>query len=141
MIICISETIICDCLFASIMTKISRKVFRWDWVAFLFPELYIIFHRFQRDTLPWLFVICCLFFLPLVWLLNLAGIQGPNYFFVLDIMLIRLLFMFLCGRNARTTEWYEEKWESVTYFNKISKTNNIKTLSFVVGFFVLLFFI
>ena len=49
----------------------------------------------------------------------------------------RLPFMFLCGKNARTLEWYEEKWEGVSYFNKISHANNIKTLAYALGFLVL----
>ena len=122
--------------------NVSAGVQRWDWVAFLFPEFYLMFHRFGWTRLLVLLLLegylmaGCLVFLCLQ--LNLSLYSMKDEILILAVgAAFRLPFMLLCGKNARTMEWYEEKWEGVSYFNDISHANNIKTLAYALGFLVL----
>lgn len=122
--------------------NVSAGVQRWDWVAFLFPEFYLMFHHFGWTRLLILLLLegyvmaGCLVFLCSQ--LNLSLYSMKDEILILAIgTAFRLPFMLLCGKNARTMEWYEEKWEGVSYFNEISQANNIKTLAYALVFIVL----
>lgn len=121
--------------------KVSIGIQRWDWTAFFFPEFYLMFHHFGWMRLYVLLIIegCAMASLFLLCvLLKLSLYSLPAKILIWTVVITsRLLLMYLCGKNARTIEWYEEKWESVSYFNKISYINNIKTLAYALVFIVL----
>lgn len=62
---------------------------------------------------------------------------GLDLLILVCFIIFRLPIMLLSWKNSRTMEWYEEKWPSVAYFNKVSKQSNIKTVAFVFGFILL----
>lgn len=124
--------------------KVSAEVQKWDWMAFLFPEFYVFFHRIKIVTILLLMVLICMPLLPLGLLYKCGIIQVGNSMAIITLVcmiVLRLFFMFLCGKNARTIEWYEEKWEGVSYFNRMSRMNNIMIMAYVAGFIVLLSFL
>jgi len=85
----------------------------WCWTAFFFPELYIIFQRFpNRNILYFLYIFC-----DIGWL-------------------FRIPLMIYMGRNAKKTVWLAQKWESVSYFERIHRINNIKTVCYGISLII-----
>lgn len=114
--------------------SVLKGIQKWDWIAFLFPEFYMMIHRFKWTRFPCLLIIDFVVLLISVFFSKLFGL---DLLILVCFIIFRLPIMLLSGKNSRTMEWYEEKWPSVAYFNKVSKQSNIKTVAFVFGFILL----
>lgn len=93
----------------------------WDWIAFLFPEFYVVTHRIKYRN--WLYFILLYIDSPIMFFYK------EQYFLFLMLFIPRLIVMYLFGINGRAIAWYSNKWESLEYFNLLHKKNNIITLT------------
>ena len=103
---------------------------KWDWTAFYIPEFYILMHRIPNRVLIYLLLI----FWDVVFYNLFSATFNINYnelsfsrmlAFVIW-LIIRVLFVITTAKCGRRYVWLSEKWESVDYFEKIYKKNNIK---------------
>ena len=104
---------------------------KWDWLAFLFPEFFVITHRVDKVSGIVIFwAIDSVLVNMGIFALRSSTIMCIVVFLIL--FLSRLVIMFFMGRNGRIVEWLSEKWESVNYFDKMYQANN-KMLLFMVA--------
>lgn len=113
---------------------IMPGVNRWSWVAFLFPEFFLICH-----TIKYRFLIYFTFIaLPLI---SMAGFLTSS-----QVGIITFIFMLVMAKNGRTLAWQSYKWESLEYFNKWYQSKMVLVIFlgvsrwlmwFIVGFWLL----
>ena len=112
------------------MPYVKDGMQKWDWTAFYIPEFYILMHRIPNRVLIYLLLI----FWDVVFYNLFSATFNINYnelsfsrmlAFVIW-LIIRVLFVITTAKCGRRYVWLSEKWESVDYFEKIYKKNNIK---------------
>lgn len=132
---------------------------RWNVIAFLLPEFFVICNRIKY-RIPIYLGLCILnFFAAMGFILLIALLYGIvfdnkilNVVFnnvvaqaiIILTLFINLYIRLLWGRNGTTMVWLSENWESVEYFEKILDENSHKATQYflililIIGLYILL---
>lgn len=112
--------------------NLMTDVPKWDWVSFAFPEFFLLLHRTEK--IVGLIILCLLDVRFAVSCFDAYFHPSTKTFIWIAFWLtIRLIIMYLMGRNSRIVVWLSEKWESIDYYNKIYNENNRKVLALILA--------
>ena len=100
--------------------QLPEGICKWDWMAFLFPQFYVVCHSTKKKW--WLYLISVILLLMFIDL-NLLG-------------LLYLFPMILLGRNGRELSWLSHRWESSDWFETCYRKNNKIVLTLGITFWV-----
>lgn len=139
--------------------KLMKGVQRWNVIAFLLPEFFVICNRIKYRIPIYLglcilnafaamgFILLITLFYGIVFEKNLLNVVFDNILvqiIIIFTLFINLYVRLLWGCNGTTIVWLSENWESFEYFEKILDKNNYKAILYfrifilIIGLYILL---
>ena len=100
--------------------QLPEGICRWDWMAFFFPQFYVMCHSTKKKW--WLYLISVILLLMFIDL-NPFG-------------LLYLCPMILLGKNGRELSWLSHRWESSDWFETCYRQSNKMVLILGITFWV-----
>lgn len=139
--------------------ELMKGVQRWNVIAFLLPEFFVICNRIKYRIPIYLglcilnvfaamgFILLITLFYGIVFENNLLNVVFDNVLLqtiIIFTLFINLYVRLLWGRNGTTIVWLSENWESFEYFEEILDKNNYKANLYclifilIIGLYILL---
>lgn len=139
--------------------ELMKGVQRWNVIAFLLPEFFVICNRIKYRIPIYLglcilnvfaamgFILLITLFYGIVFENNLLNVVFDNVLVqtvIIITLFINLYVRLLWGRNGTTIVWLSENWESFEYFEEILDKNNYKANLYflifilIIGLYILL---